>query len=275
MHHWFNWYLKSVTHDTEDAIRRGALKEGRQQMIVWHPHGAFTIGALYVFSHFFAKDYPFKGQFVVIADLLLRVPGLSEYLLLCNARNGSSSTFNALLEQGHSVAVQPGGLIEQVSTDSDREQIFFPPKLGFIRLAIKHGVPMLPLYVFGENQLFKTEPWTRRVNAWLYKNLSMGSMVVIGRGGLPNSPILPNPLLMPDPQREIHMRYGESVEVGPPDDNPSEEKVLQVFESYKAALQALFEKHKDTCLPPHVAAGGLEIIWRGDKVPAPAVRSSL
>lgn len=244
-------------------MSKGILKDGKQYLIVWHPHGAFTIGALYVFSHFFAKDYPFKRSFVVIADLLFRVPGLCEYLLLCNARSGNSRTFSELLADGYTVAVQPGGITEQVSTESDKETVYFPPKLGFIRLAIKHGVPILPVYAFGENQLFPTRPWTVCLNRWFYKVLGTGSLIVFGRGGIPNSPVLPNPLLLPNPECEMHIRYGVPVVTGPPEENPSEQKVMEVFDMYTAALKKVFDKHKDTCLPPEVAAHGLTIVLRG------------
>lgn len=270
LYKWVHWYQRKVTNEHQEAIARGSIKKGKQYLLVWHPHGSFTIGALYIFSHLCAKDIPFKFC-VVVADLLFRVPGLCEYLLLCNARSGSRDTFDALLAAGYSVAVQPGGLIEQVKTDSDKEVLYFPKKLGFIRLAMKHGVPLLPCYCFGENQLFPTKAWTRKLNYWFYKALGTGSLVVYGRCGLPNSPVIPNPLLLPDPTTEMHVRYGEHVDVGPPDADPSEEKVLEVFERYKTALRRLFDENKDTCLRPEVAAHGLEIIWRGAE---PAAESS-
>lgn len=154
--------------------------------------------------------------------------------------------------------------MEQVNTDDARGVVYFPPKLGFIRMAIKHGVPMLPVYAFGENQLFKTESWTRRLNRWFYKNIGTGSLVLLGRWGIPHTPLLPNPMLLPEPTCEMHVRYGELVEVGPPDENPSEEKVQGIFNMYVAALQELFDKHKATCLPPEVAARGLTVVWRGN-----------
>lgn len=94
---------------------------------------------------------------------------------------------------------------------------------------------------------------------------------------MPNSPVLPNPMLLPDPECEMHIRYGEPVDVGPPDENPSEERVLKVFEMYKAALQEVFDKHNDTCLPHEVAARGLTIVWRdnSEEGSVPPMHSSL
>lgn len=260
-----SWYL-NFSHNMEEAVEAGLWKKDKQYVMVWHPHGAFTISALYFVSHWWAKNIPCGrpgDRFVCVAPLLLRIPLLAEFLLMCHARSQDAQTFSALLARGATVAVQPGGLIEQVETDDSRERIFFPPKLGFIRLALKHGVPLLPLYAFGENQLYRTADWTRRLNGWFYRNLRTGNLVVLGQGGLPTSPILPNPLMLPVFRQGLHIRFGSPVDVGPPDANPSEEKVLQVFERYLAALRKVFDEHKDSCLPPEVAARGLEVVWRG------------
>jgi hypothetical protein len=261
LHKFGCWYL-NFTHDTEDAKQRGIFCSGRNYLIAWHPHGTFTITALYFLSHFWAKGYPEKGWYVCVASLLLNVPGLAEFLLLCGARSGDSKTFGGLLAKGRTVAIQPGGLIEQVNTNHEKEVLYFPPKLGFIRIAIKQGVPLLPTYAFGENQLFLTSSWTRRLNVWFYKHLHTGSLVVLGLFGIPNSPVLPNPLMLPRYQTGVHVRYGEPVEVGEADPNPSEEKVNEVFDRYKAALQKLFDTHKDKLLPKEVAAQGLTIMKR-------------
>jgi len=268
LHRFGCWWL-NFTHNTEDAIARGIFRSGRNYVIAWHPHGSFTITATYFLSYFWAKSYPEKGWFVCVASLLLKVPGLAEFLVLCGARSGDSETFGKLLSQGRTVAIQPGGLLEQVNTDDQQEVLYFPPKLGFVRVAIKAGVPLLPAYAFGENQLYVTKPWVRSLNAWAYRTLRTGSLVICGVGGLPNSPILPNPGMLPVAGRGLHFRYGEPVEVGIADPNPSDEKLNEVFERYVASLQNLFDAHKDTLLPKEVAARGLKIVRRDGLKAAP------
>eukprot|EP00927_Polykrikos_kofoidii_P085233 TRINITY_DN9204_c1_g1_i1.p1 TRINITY_DN9204_c1_g1~~TRINITY_DN9204_c1_g1_i1.p1 ORF type:complete len:336 (-),score=25.96 TRINITY_DN9204_c1_g1_i1:127-1077(-) len=255
------WYL-TFTHNTEEKIHEGVFGPEKQYVMVWHPHGALTI-ASFGFAHWAAKSSPVPRLSVVVADLLLAVPGLSELLLLCNARSQDSKTFSALLANGRTVAVQPGGLYEQVHTDHEEEKLFFPPRLGFIRMALKHGVPLLPIYVFGENQMFKTTPAISSVNKWLYNRFKVGTLFVKGRFGLLASPILPTPALLPAPGVALHVRFGDPVPVGPPNDNPSEEIVREIVQRYTAAVQKIFDEHKDACLPPEVAARGLKIIERG------------
>lgn len=254
------------SNDYETAIKLGKFDPAKQYVMIWHPHGTFTIAALYVFSYCAASSCVFPGDklYCAVADLLLSIPGLAEFLLLCNARAVNSRTCSNVLAAGKTLAIQPGGMLEQVSTDMNQERVFFPARLGFIRLAIKQGAPLLPVYAFGENQLYDTSQWMRSVNMWCYKKMGTGSLFVHGLFGVPISPMLPNPFCCPNPGRGLHVRFGEPVEVGAPDSDPSDEKVKEVFDHYSAALLKLFDTYKDECLPAAVAARGLEIVLRVD-----------
>ncbi|CAE8670367.1 unnamed protein product, partial [Polarella glacialis] len=159
-----SWYL-NFSHNGEEALKWGIWKDDKQHLWVWHPHGAFTVAALYFVAHWHASNYPggTRGKrFCAVAPLLLKIPFLAEFLLLCHSRSVDSKTFNALLANGGTVAIQPGGLPEQVATDQNAECLFFPTRLGFIRSAIRYGTPLIPIYAFGENQLYATATWTRR-----------------------------------------------------------------------------------------------------------------
>jgi len=67
--------------------------------------------------------------------------------------------------------------------------------------------------------------------------------------------------MLPIFRRGLHFRWGEPVDVGPPDANPSDSKVQEVFERYVQALQKVFNSEKDRLLPKNVAAQGLEVMW--------------
>ncbi|CAE8626866.1 unnamed protein product, partial [Polarella glacialis] len=207
LHRFGSWWLR-FSHNGEESIQAGTWAPGKQYVMAWQPHGALTVAALYFMSFFWVKGYPSSSGGV----------------------RGDVGTFNGLLGQGASVAVQPGGLVEQVATDESAERVFFPANLGFIRLALKHGVPLLPVYAFGENQLYKTSSWSRRLNNWFYRRLKTGNLVVIGQGGIPCSPLLPNPLVLPIFRRELHIRFGESVDLGTAEQNPTEEPLLRTLQ---------------------------------------------
>ncbi|CAE7619026.1 2-acylglycerol O-acyltransferase 2 [Symbiodinium microadriaticum] len=115
----------------------------------------------------------------------------------------------------------------QVGSDHRREQLVFPPNLGFCRLALKHGVPLLPIYVFGENQVFTTYEWGRQTTAKLFN--SFGVCV---------------PLVNPLPNRvTLHMMWGEPVEVPGKSEDPEDSEVERVFARISSKLTDLTGFH--------------------------------
>jgi len=259
--HCFGCRWLRFTHNAEEAVA-GGFERGKQFICVWHPHGVLTITAVFFISYWSATDYPagVRGKsFCVVAPLLLRIPGLAEFLLLCHARSADSRTFSSLLSSGASVAVQPGGLQEQVRTDEKQERVLFSKRLGFIRMALKHDVPLVPMYAFGENQLYRTPAWVQGINSWFYRKLHIGNLLVLGLCGIPACPLLPCPWLLPGFRKKLNLRIGRPIDVGPRDDDPSDERVKEAFDKYIVGLRELFDTHKDTCLEPEVAARGLEV----------------
>ena len=55
---------------------------------------------------------------------------------------------------GDRIGLAPGGIAEMfVGQDADEEYAILNSRKGFIRLAIKHGVPVVPIYCFGGSKL--------------------------------------------------------------------------------------------------------------------------
>jgi len=222
----------------------------RQCMVVWHPHGAYTTMALMHCGLQTVTGTPLQW-YAGVAPVLFRLPLFREALLLLNARSVVSSSLEGLARAGCTIAVQPGGIQEQLQSDSSREIALFPQRLGFVRLAMRHGLPLLPVYIFGENQAYSTfGSLGRAVAAWSFRLCGAPIVMVAGHWGLPW--IVPK-------ATDIHVCWGRPVQVGPPNAAPTDEQVSQVFASYQTELCRLFDEHKAECLPADVAARGLEV----------------
>ena len=52
--------------------------------------------------------------------------------------------------------VTPGGAKESIMTDPKKETLVINKRKGFIELAIVHGLPIVPVYAFGINKVYKT-----------------------------------------------------------------------------------------------------------------------
>ena len=147
-----------------------------------------------------------------------------------------------------------------VNTRADQEQVFLMRRLGFLRLAMRHGVPVVPIYTFGENQLFTVHAPLRALRLAIARKLRVGIPLVTGRLGLPGFPCP-----VPFPTKATHV-IGRPVPTGPPNPAPTDEQLDAVCDLYVAELGRLFAKHAPSCLPAAVAAKGLRVERVGHSV---------
>merc|ERR1740117_949403 len=116
-----------------------------------------------------------------------------------------------------------------------------------------HGVPLVPVYNFGENQVIGVPEWSRKATQIIKTYTGAAVPLPVGRWGLPFVP------------RATHVetRMGGCVEVGAANSEPTDAHVREVFMRYCAELHHLFNEHAARALPSKVAAKGLTIVWRG------------
>eukprot|EP00930_Biecheleria_cincta_P084746 TRINITY_DN74192_c0_g1_i1.p1 TRINITY_DN74192_c0_g1~~TRINITY_DN74192_c0_g1_i1.p1 ORF type:complete len:195 (+),score=33.08 TRINITY_DN74192_c0_g1_i1:117-701(+) len=183
---------------------------------------------------------------------------LGEVFELTNARPVDSLTLMKILGGGRSIAIQPGGVEEQAASRHDQEQAFFPAELGFIRMAIRFGTPLMPVYLFGENQLYRRVDGFEWLTKLIRKVSGMTLPICTAKFGLPLAGLMPI-------ATDIHIRWGKPVEVGPKDENPSDERVEEVYDKYVAELKKLFDENAKDCLPRAIAAKGLKVVRIEDK----------
>lgn len=155
--------------------------------------------------------------------------------------------------------------MRRLRADHRQEIAVFSSRLGFVRLAMRRGAPLLPVYVFGENQTFSTTGAGRFIANFAFKYLGLPAPLTHGRFGFP--------WLIPRPT-DVHVCWGEPLDVGPPNANPTDAEVRAVFERYAAELKRVFDLHKDASLPPEIAANGLKVIVRDGKPSIPAVAAT-
>ena len=124
------------------------------------PHGIFPLAMLGFGAFKFRRDCGYGEAGLVDlsarfagASVVFLVPVIRELLLLMGVRDATKATLRKLLDSGHTVAIQPGGIWEMVMSDSSQEALYFQRSLGFVRLALEAGRPLLPCYSFGENQV--------------------------------------------------------------------------------------------------------------------------
>lgn len=216
------------------------------------PHGPYAVGHLCLSAGRFRGDRRFAGHEKAVyggASVLFRIPLLREALLALGVREARAAVLDAALAGGASVVLSTGGVWEQTHTDCAREQLITTPRLGFARLALRHGVPIVPSYAFGENQLYGTVDAFPALRRWLARRWRVGICFCVGKWWCP---ILP--------RRTTHVvAVGRPIPTASvPCPDPTDAQVHAVVDAWTAEMLRLFDDHKHH-LPPAVAARGLRI----------------
>ena len=197
----------------------------------------------------------------VAASAVFAVPLWRELLLLFGWREASPGLAERMLRAGQSVVVVPGGIHEMVETTHEQDALRLQPNLGFVRLALRCGRPLLPIYAFGETQLLQSTEALLRARRWLADRLRVGLPLATGRGGLPF------PFAAPLPVKHRIVVGRPVPPSGPPCAEPSEEIVLELYSRWCGEMRRLFAAHAHEVLPAAVAARGLLISCGGEAGP--------
>uniref|UniRef100_A0A183C0G7 diacylglycerol O-acyltransferase n=1 Tax=Globodera pallida TaxID=36090 RepID=A0A183C0G7_GLOPA len=154
-------------------------------------------------------------------------------------------------EKGNAVALVVGGSREVYEAHPTKHRLVLATRKGFVRLAIKHGASLVPIYLFGETN---TCDYSVIQRIKKFENLFFPT----GQGLLAS--LLPKEWfeklpgwfrvgLLPH-RRRIVTVVGVPIEIEQ-NPEPSEEYVSQVHAEYCSKLLELFNTHKTT-------VGGLE-----------------
>lgn len=219
-------------------IRRTAeLDPSQLYVFACHPHGtlAFNRGAV-GFSTNTLWDAAFPGvKFrVLTATAAFFVPFIREMWLWSYCVDASKPTAVRVLEvERSSVFVYPGGEKEQLETIYGQQRVFLKSRKGFVKLAIEHGAHLVPVYAFGETDLYTHSQALIGVRKWLVNKFGVAVPFLWGQYGLmpyrtPVTLVFGKPLV-------VEKRHA-----------PSHEVVSAMHEKYVDALTALYDEHKES-----------------------------
>jgi 1-acyl-sn-glycerol-3-phosphate acyltransferase len=179
----------------------------------------------------------FVVQLAIPFDFVLT----SCFFLLRNNRDASRPSVDRALSQGSRIGLAPGGIAEMFEgypkhlTHPDDEYTIV--RKGIMRMAIKHGVPIIPVYCFGSTKLMKRlqlPDIVERISLLLRVSL----VVFFGKWGLP----------MPFRQKLLYV-MGQPI--FPPETANGENSILdqQVDEmqsQFCEELVRIFDRHKES-----------------------------
>ena len=94
----------------------------------------------------FGDDRPLHGT---AHDALMAAPGVGAYFRKMGVLPAAPDSISAALAAGQDVALWPGGEIDSLRPWTQRDEAILAGRKGFIRMAIKAGVPIVPIATVG------------------------------------------------------------------------------------------------------------------------------
>jgi 1-acyl-sn-glycerol-3-phosphate acyltransferase len=96
-------------------------------------------------------------------DALMATPLVGEYFRKMGVMSASPETVSAALEADRDVVVYPGGDVDSLRPWTERDEVKLAGRRGFVKQAIKSGVPIVPLASSGGTDTMFTLPGGRAV----------------------------------------------------------------------------------------------------------------
>jgi 1-acyl-sn-glycerol-3-phosphate acyltransferase len=139
MDYWFRMQIEGWEKIPEPPALLVGIHSGAP--LVWD---AWTVGVQW-WRHF-GRSRPLHGT---AHDALMAMPVLGSYFRKMGVLPASAKSIAAALERGHDVAVWPGGERDSLRPWIKRDQAVLAGRKGFVRLAIRTGVPIVPIATVG------------------------------------------------------------------------------------------------------------------------------
>jgi 1-acyl-sn-glycerol-3-phosphate acyltransferase len=156
--HYFRWQVRGIEHVPASG---GALLVGNHNGGVVNTDSFLTVTAI--------ADRFGLGRAVhpLVHDLVFHEPALATIARKGGALPAGHDGGRAALERGRLVLVYPGSDLDATRRFSDRHRIELGGRKGFLRLAARTGVPIVPVVSVGTHEQMVVLRSGRRLAKWL------------------------------------------------------------------------------------------------------------
>ncbi|KAF3841490.1 hypothetical protein F7725_007352 [Dissostichus mawsoni] len=213
-------------------VKTADLDPRHNYVLGFHPHGVLVAGA---FTNFCTYATGFRELF----------PGLTSYLLMLPLWFRAPASYPLRKRGGgNAVVIAVGGAPEALDAHPGTYNVLLAQKKGFIKMAMVHGAHLVPVFSFGENELFdqvenKRGTWLRWTQERLQSIMGISLPLFHARGIFQYSfGVMPY-------RRPIHTVVGRPIQVQR-NEKPAAEELDALHQLYMDELSKLFDEHKKT-----------------------------
>ncbi|XP_011918110.1 PREDICTED: 2-acylglycerol O-acyltransferase 1 isoform X1 [Cercocebus atys] len=229
-------------------IKTQDLDPSHNYIFGFHPHGILAAGAFGNFStnySDFKELFPGFTSYLHVLPLWFWCPVFREYMMSIGLVSVSKKSVSYVVSKeggGNISVIVLGGAKESLDAHPGKFTLFIRQRKGFVKIALTHGASLVPVFSFGENELFKQVDnpegsWIRTVQEKLQKIMGFALPLFHARGVFQY-----NFGLMPY-RKAIHTVVGRPIPVHQIL-HPTEEQIEELHQTYMEELTKLFEEHK-------------------------------
>ncbi|XP_031755369.1 diacylglycerol O-acyltransferase 2 [Xenopus tropicalis] len=233
-------------------VSSAPLSPDRNYIVGCHPHGIMASSSFCNFATEaggFSLLYPGVRPWLAILAGLFRMPLYRDYLMSAGMVPVSKDSLQYLLSRcgsGNAVFIVVGGAAESLQSIPGKHSVTLSGRKGFVRLALQNGADLLPVYSFGENELYEQvclspDSWGWRLQRLFQKHVGFAPCLFKGRAVFSESGWGLNPF-----PRPITTVVGRPIRVTH-SPVPSEEEVDHYHALYMQGLKDLFDENKISC----------------------------
>lgn len=229
------YFPTSVVFEDESAF-----KPGTAYVFGFEPHSVLPL-AMFVFSKYASCMPPALQNIRMLASTAIFWSPITRNIWWwAGLRPVSKKVMRHLLSKGTSVVLCPGGVRECLYLKKGKEAVYLHTRKGFIRLALEQGAPLVPVFCFGQSDLYGCwRPfidWPKGLipfTAWarFSRNIGYLPMMIWGQFGSPLPRRVP-----------VTVVVGKPIPV-PKVENPSEEMVTEYLQRFISGLQGVFDRY--------------------------------
>jgi len=230
-------------------LKEADLPADRPYVFGYHPHGIIGMGALATFATEatgFSAAFPGIKPHLLTLTTNFQVPFYRDILLALGVCSVSKQSCSNILKSGpgSSITIVVGGAAESLSAHPGTADLTLRKRLGFIKLAIQHGADLVPVFSFGENDIYQQMPNEKGTTVYAlqrkFQSIFGFTLPLFHGRGLLNY----NLGLMPY-RRQIVAVIGKPIHVEKCD-KPTLEEVMRVQKMYIEELTRIWNTYKDT-----------------------------
>jgi hypothetical protein len=136
-------------HIDEDNIRK-QIDQGKSFLFAAQPHGVLSYTGMCS-----AVDNPNDCLSVptAAASIVLRTPLLKNLMGIFNLVDASAHNIKRIFKDRGCVLIYIGGIAELFKSCREEERLYLANRKGFIKLALREGVDVVPVYLFGNTSV--------------------------------------------------------------------------------------------------------------------------